>query len=117
MLDLFYCAVKPFGGARIEVLENIIIPCRHKGRRYNINFQVVNVDHGFLLSESGCLAWGLIKYCRSISAKHCYSENVNSLRLEAGKMVNMDVQRCVWRLWKASRKGKAGNRFYGTSSH
>lgn len=87
-LDSSDCNLKAFGGTNIEVLGMIAIPCRHKGRKYKIHFQVVNVDHGFLLSESTCLALGLIKYCRSISTMQCYSKNVNSLRMEAGKIVD-----------------------------
>lgn len=39
------------------------ILCLHKGQKYTIVFQIVNVEHGPLLSEKTCLTLGLVKYC------------------------------------------------------
>ncbi|XP_075162247.1 uncharacterized protein LOC142234921 [Haematobia irritans] len=86
-LDHSDCKLKAFGGSKVDVFGKIRIPFRHKKKIYNIHFHVVNVDHGFLLSEDACLAMGLIKYCRLISAKDNFDE-VNKQRLQAGRIVD-----------------------------
>lgn len=66
-LEKSNCHLKAFGGSSIEVKGQILVPCRHKNQIFTIVFQVVGVDHGFLLSERACVSLGLIKYCNQIS--------------------------------------------------
>lgn len=78
--------LRSFGGGRIETVGEVEIPCSHKERVYTIVFQVVNVDHGPLLSEKTCLTLGLVKYCFKINK----SETDQTLlrgRIEAEKIV------------------------------
>lgn len=59
--------LKCFNETDIETLGVTDVECIHKNKKYVINFHVVNVSHQPLLSESACVALGLIKYCNAVS--------------------------------------------------
>ena len=55
-----------FGGNEIPVIGEISLTCKYKGIKENINFQVVDINHGPLLSASKCIKLGLVKFCNAI---------------------------------------------------
>lgn len=78
--------LRSFGGGHIETVGEVEIPCSHKERVYTIVFQVVNVDHGPLLSEKTCLTLGLVKYCFKINKSETDQILLRG-RIEAEKIV------------------------------
>ncbi|XP_058840279.1 uncharacterized protein K02A2.6-like [Topomyia yanbarensis] len=60
------CRLRAFNGTPIEVLGEIEVPCHHKGKRYRMVFQVVNMNHPPLLSVTVCTTLGLVKFCNSV---------------------------------------------------
>ncbi|XP_039452546.1 uncharacterized protein LOC120431511 [Culex pipiens pallens] len=62
------CRLQSFGGGHIPVLGEVKIPCHRNGRKYNLSLQVVDVEHGPLLSAQVCKKLGFVKFCNSVSA-------------------------------------------------
>lgn len=86
-LDKSVNKLKSFSGSDIEVVGEIKLPCLHKNKRYAISFQVVNVNHGPLLSANACSKLGLVKYCNQIK-----NNSSNSLVEEEAKKIIDEYQ-------------------------
>lgn len=61
------CQLQSFGGGHIPVLGEVKVPCRHNGRKYKLLLQVVDVQHGPLLSANVCKKLGFVKFCDEVS--------------------------------------------------
>lgn len=61
------CRLRSFGGHSIDVLGQIIIPCRQNGRKYHLVLQVVNGYHCPLLSARACRELGFVKFCKTVT--------------------------------------------------
>lgn len=53
----------------IKVMGSIKIRMKHKKKKFRVKFQVVDVNHGPLLSANACKQMGLVKFCNKISMK------------------------------------------------
>lgn len=58
--------LQAFGGAVINVLGQVKLPCKCQGKTYMLVLQVVDVSHRPLLSLKVCTTFGLIKFCNSV---------------------------------------------------
>jgi hypothetical protein len=58
--------LRAFGGTDIKTLGQKNIRCIRKGVKYDILFQVVDTDHGPLLSANASKILGLVKYCNEV---------------------------------------------------
>ncbi|XP_039450572.1 uncharacterized protein LOC120429606 [Culex pipiens pallens] len=58
--------LRGFGGYNIPVIGQVKVPCRKAGRKYNLLMQVVNFDHGPLLSANVCRVLELVKFCKTV---------------------------------------------------
>lgn len=58
--------LQAFGGSPIKVLGQVKLLCKHKNKKYRLVLQVVDVNHGPLLSLRVCTSLGLIKFCRTV---------------------------------------------------
>ncbi|RLU19993.1 hypothetical protein DMN91_008552 [Ooceraea biroi] len=78
--------LRSFGGDPFKTMGEVIVPCLYKRRKHNIIFQVVDVDHGPLLSERTCLTLGLVKYCFKLSKTKTDPALIQG-RLEAERII------------------------------
>lgn len=63
-----------FGGGVIPVLGQCNLCCKVKDKKFDLQLQVVNVEHGVLLSASACVSMGLINYCNTIMERNLKDE-------------------------------------------
>ncbi|XP_038106836.1 uncharacterized protein K02A2.6-like [Culex quinquefasciatus] len=79
-----------FGGSSIPVVGQVKIPCRRKGRKYNLVLQVVDVPHGPLLSANVCRLLGFVKFCNTVNfvAPKTDQELLNIYRVKAQDIVH-----------------------------
>ncbi|EDS42465.1 tetratricopeptide repeat protein, tpr [Culex quinquefasciatus] len=61
--------LRGFGGAEIPVIGQTEIRCRQYGRKYYLVLQVVDVDHGPLLSANVCRTLGYLKFSNKTQFK------------------------------------------------
>ncbi|XP_053692358.1 uncharacterized protein K02A2.6-like [Sabethes cyaneus] len=84
--------LQSFGGSPINVLGQVKIPCRRKGRRFRLVLQVVDVNHRPLLSAKASRMLGFVKFCKSVvfgsaNANLSSEELFKVYRIEARKVV------------------------------
>lgn len=58
--------LQAFGGNSIKVLGQVKLLCKYE-KKYRLVLQVVDVNHGPLLSLRVCTTLGLIKFCKAVS--------------------------------------------------
>ncbi|XP_062713077.1 uncharacterized protein LOC109413520 [Aedes albopictus] len=81
------CRLRAFNGTSIEVLGKIEVSCQHKGRRYTMVFQVVNMNHPPLLSVAVCTTLGLVKFCNTVYRDSATLQVLDKYREEARNIV------------------------------
>lgn len=74
-----------FGGNEIKVIGEKTLICLHKEKEYPINFQVVDVKHGPLLSADKCVKLGLVKFCNTIKINNL--DSIEDLEKEAHRII------------------------------
>ena len=72
-------------GSQLKVLGQTDIVCKHKKLKYKIQFQVIDLIHGPLLSARACSALGLVKFCNTIGAS--ISKETDVLKKKAGEII------------------------------
>lgn len=83
--------LQSFGGGAIPVIGEVKVPCRHKGEKYKLVLQVVDVDHRPLLSANVCYELGLVKFCNSVT----YQQPSYSGDSDAWKVHRIEASRIV----------------------
>lgn len=81
------CRLRAFNGTSIEVLGKIEVQCQHKGRRYTMVFQVVNINHPPLLSVAVCTTLGLVKFCNTVRRDSAAYQVLDKYQEEARNIV------------------------------
>ncbi|XP_062713235.1 uncharacterized protein K02A2.6-like [Aedes albopictus] len=81
--------LQSFGGSPINVLGQVKVPCRRKGRRYLLVLQVVDVSHRPLLSAKASRKLGFVKFCKSVTFSKPQTE------LELLKIYRIEAQAIV----------------------
>lgn len=78
--------IQSFGGLSIPILGEIDIACKRFGKKYSINFKVVNMDTKPLLSAEACMVLNLIKLDKEESTKTLKEE----LKILAAKVAKLE---------------------------
>lgn len=66
--------LKVFGGSIMEPIGEITLKVKHKNILYSLLFQIVDFDHGPLLSSKSCEIMHLIKVCNVVSGVQINTE-------------------------------------------
>lgn len=69
--------LKDFGGNEIKTRGEKILRCKRRGEKYDIVFQVVEKDHGPLLSANASKVLGLVKFCNEIKGAKIFQNDKN----------------------------------------
>lgn len=81
--------LKNFDGSSITVKGEVLIRCNRNNEKFLIYFQVVENNHGPLLSAAACTQLGLVKFCKKVKVENkSEMEEICKLQIEAEKIVD-----------------------------
>lgn len=87
-LDRSTVKLKAFGGTDIKTLGQKAIRCNRKGEKFDIIFQVVDKNHGPLLSANVSRLLGLVKFCKEVKSDEMTSNQEKLKCNEAEELIN-----------------------------